>query len=69
MKEHNNFSYLWTFEPHIPNSLREIPFEKPQNLQRIYELINLLPTSNFAVFNPAIFFVTDYKELKSAQTA
>ena len=38
MKEHNNFSYLFKFEPDIPSSFGEILFEKPQNLQRMYEL-------------------------------
>ena len=48
----------------------EILCEKPQNLQRTYELINFLPPSNFAVFNCCYcFFVTDSKELKLAETA
>ena len=34
MKEHNNFSYLWKFEPDLQNSYGEILFEKPQNLER-----------------------------------
>ena len=41
IEEHNNFSYLWKFEPAIPNSFGEILFEKPPNLQTIYELINV----------------------------
>ena len=51
-----NFSYLWKFEPDVPNRFGEIPFEKPQNLQRMYRLINVLPPSNFAVFNCCYFF-------------
>ena len=50
------FSYLWKFEPDVPNRFGEIPFEKPQNLQRMYKLINVLPPSNFAVFNCCYFF-------------
>ena len=30
LKEHNNFSYLWNFEPDIPNSFGEIPFANPK---------------------------------------
>ena len=56
LKEHNNFSYLWKFEPDISNSFGEILFEKPKNLH-IYVLINLLPPSNFAVFNCCYFFL------------
>ena len=67
LKEHNSFSYLWKVESDILDSFGEILFEKLQNLQRMYELINVLPPSNFAVFS-AIFFVTDCKELKLAQT-
>ena len=51
-----NFSYLWKFEHDVPNRFGEIPFEKPQNLQRMYRLINVLPPSNFAVFNCCYFF-------------
>ena len=29
-KRHNNFSYLWKSQPDIPNSFREIVFEKAQ---------------------------------------
>ena len=56
LKEHNynNFNYLWKFEPDIPNSFGEILFENPQNLQRMYKL-NVLPPSNFAVFNCCYF--------------
>ena len=50
MKEHNNFRYLWKFEPDIPISFGETFFEKPQNIQRMYELINVMPLSNFAAF-------------------
>ena len=35
----------------------------------MYELINVLPPSNFVVLVAAIFFFTDCKELKVAQTA
>ena len=52
-----NFSYLWKFEPDVPNRFGEIPFEKPQNLQRMYRLINVLPPSKFAVFNCCYFFL------------
>ena len=55
LKEHTNFSCVWKFEPDIPNSLGEILLEKPQNLQRMYELINVLPPSNFATFNCCYF--------------
>ena len=55
LKEHTNFSCVWKFEPDIPNSLGEILFEKPQNLQRMYELINVLPPSNFAAFDCCYF--------------
>ena len=51
LKGNGNFSYLWKFEPDKLNSFGEILFEKPQNLQRMYEFINVLPSSNFAVFN------------------
>ena len=39
---------VWKFEPDISDSFGEILSEKPQNLQRVYELINVLPPSNFA---------------------
>ena len=51
VKEHNNFSCLWKFELHIRDSFGGILFEIPQNLQRMYELINVLPPGNFAVLN------------------
>ena len=36
----------------------------------MYELLNVLPSCNFAVFiTAAVFFATDCKELKLAQTA
>ena len=56
-KEHNNFSYLSKFEPDtgIPNSFGEILFENPQNLQRMYELINLLLPSSFFSFLLLLF--------------
>ena len=69
LKEHNNFSYLWKFEPDRPNSFGEILFEKPQNLQRMYELINVLPPSNFAVFSCCYFLCFWLHELhKSTST-
>ena len=57
MKEHNNFSYLWKFEPDIQDSYGEILFEKPQNLERIYELINVLPPINSTVFKFCYFLL------------
>ena len=69
LKEHNNFSYLWKFEPDGPNSFGEILFEKPQNLQRMYELIHVLPPSNFAVFSCCYFLCFWLHELhKSTST-
>ena len=41
MKEHNNFSYLWNFEPDIPNGFGEILF---------YGSLTFLPPSNLTVF-------------------
>ena len=55
LKEHNNFSYLLKFEPDISDSFGQTVFEKCQNLQRMYKLINLLPPSSFAVFNSCFF--------------
>ena len=46
----------------------EILPEKPQNLQRTYELINVLPSSNLQFLIAAIFFVTDCKGLKLAES-
>ena len=57
LKEHNNFSYLWKFEPDIQDSYGEILFEKPQNLERIYELINVLPPINSTVSNCCYFLL------------
>ena len=69
LKEHNNFSYLWKFEPDGPNSFGEILFEKPQNLQSMYELNNVLPPSNFAVFSCCYFLCFWLHELhKSTST-
>ena len=50
MKEHNNLSYLWKFEPDIPNSFAEILFEKLESLQRMYELISVFTTQQFRSF-------------------
>ena len=69
MKEHNNFSYLWKFEPDIPNSFEAIVFEKSQTLQRMYELINFCHPVILQFLIAAIFFVTDCKERKLEQTA
>ena len=54
LKKHDNFSYLWKFEPDKPNSFGEILFKK--NLQWIYNVNNVLPPSNFAVFNRRLFW-------------
>ena len=68
LKGNNNFSYLWKFEPDIANSFGEISFEKPENLQRMYELINVFTTQQFRSFWwPAISFVIACKELKISQ--
>ena len=50
MKKHNNLSYLWKFEPDIPNSFAEILFEKLESLQRMYELISVFTTQQFRSF-------------------
>ena len=50
----------------MPKMFGEILFEKPQNLQRMYELINVLAPSSSAFFISAIFLV-DSKELKLAK--
>ena len=55
LKEHNNFSYIWKFEPDVPNSFGEIVFEKPPNLQKMFELISVLPLSSSAVFDCSCF--------------
>ena len=47
LKEHNNFSYLWKFEPDIPNSFREILFTNP----KIYK--ECMPSLTFC--HPVIF--------------
>ena len=65
MKEHNNFSYLWNVEPHIPNSLGEIICEKLPNLQIIFELINVFATPLILqVVIAASSVVIDSTELK-----
>ena len=69
MKEHKSFTYFWKFGRDMPNSFGEILFEKPQNLQRMYELINVLHPVILQFLVAVIFFVTDCKELKLAQTA
>ena len=67
MKEHNNFRYFWNFGRDMPNSVGEILFENPPNLQRMYELINVLHLVISQFLVAVIFFVTDCKELKLAQ--
>lgn len=52
-KEHNNFSYLWTFKPNMPNSFGEIIFEK--FLHRMFELINCFATQQFRSFVLLLF--------------
>ena len=61
----DNFSYLWKFEPDIPNSFGEILFEKPQNLQKkcMSSLTFCHPVILQFLF-AFIFFVTDCKELE-----
>ena len=39
----------------MPKMFGEILFEKPQNLQRMYELINVLAPSSSAVFDCCYF--------------
>ena len=51
----------------MPNSVGEILFENPPNLQRMYELINVLHLVISQFLVAVIFFVTDCKELKLAQ--
>ena len=50
-----NYSRCEKFEPDVPNNFGEILLEKSQNLQIMYELINVLPPSNFAVFDCCYF--------------
>ena len=65
LKEHNNFSYRWKFEPDTPNTFVEIFFEK------IYkECVSSLTIRHPVIQQflvAVIFFVTDCKELKLAQ--
>ena len=69
MKEHNNFSYLWKFEPDIPNSFGENLFENPK-INKEYMSASMFSHPVILQFLIAtIFFVTDCKELKLAQTA
>ena len=53
----------------MPNSFGEFLFEKPQNLQRMFELITFCHPIIVQLLIAVIFFATDYKELKLAQTA
>ena len=65
LKGYNNFSYLWKFEPDIANSFGKIFFEKLENLQRMYELINLFCHPAISQFlMVAISFDIACKELK-----
>ena len=45
----------------MPNSFGEILFEKPKNLQRMYELINVLHPVILQFLVAVIFLVTDSK--------
>ena len=59
LKEHNNFSYIWKFQPNLPNSLVEILFEKRKGYKEYMSSLTFLPPSNLAVFIGYIFFVID----------
>ena len=50
MKEHNSFSYLRKCDPDVPNTFGEIRFWKIPTFTKEYELKNVLPPSNFAVW-------------------
>ena len=65
MKDHNNSSYPWKFEPDIPILFGEILFQKLKSLQRLYDIISIFSTQFLIA---AISFVTDCKELKIVQT-
>ena len=65
LKEHKNFNYLFKFEPDIPKSFREILLEKNPKIQRMYELINVLPPSNFAVFDCCYFLCCWLKRVET----
>ena len=69
MKEHKNFNYLWKYKPDIANGVREILFEKLNKIQRMYELINVLPPSNFTVFDCCYFLCCSLQRAETAQTA
>ena len=69
MKEQNNFSYLWKFEPDIPNSFGEILFEKPQIYKQYMSSSMFSHPAILQYLIATVFFVTDCKELKRAQTA
>ena len=44
-------NFNWKFEADIANIFREFLFEKKNhNLQKMYELINVLPPTNITVF-------------------
>ena len=55
MKGLNKFSYLWKFEPDIPNRFEQNLLKTPQTLQRMYELINVFATQQFRSFWLLIF--------------
>ena len=65
VKEHTNFRYIWNFEPNIANSLGEILFEKLENLQRMYELINVFATQQFRSFVVPLFLIRSAEDCKN----
>ena len=69
MKKLKNFNYLRKYEPHIPNGFREILFEKLNKIQRMYELINVLPLSNFTAFYCCFFLCSSLQRAETAQIA
>ena len=69
LKEHNNFSYFWNLSPICQIVSEKFFFEKPPNLQRMYELINVLPPSNFAVFNWCYFLFYWLQRAETCTTA
>ena len=68
LKERDDFSYLWKFEPDIRNGLGEISnsFLKSQNFTKNVWLINVFATQ-FSMAD--ISFNIAPKELKNAQIA
>ena len=49
-KEHNNFSYLWKFQPDVPNSLVEILFEKRKRYKECMGSLTVFATQQFSSF-------------------